>query len=610
MNSKSKIKSLEMEKPILLNKSLKQLSPIKAPIEIPPGSLKRTKNVSFAPGPSFAPSPPRPPLPLPSKSKEVEVQEEPIPDIITKKQLLQELTKVNGKEVDDKKEQNDEETEGEENKENQEEENKEADDDDGEDDGEDEAEEDEFPMITPTLAMFYQITNSKKSPFKDITGDILDIYYKSIRKLKLSYEEAIEATRDTESDLWDTKIHQLTYNLYADLMYLYRFYNGCSRDEPFVDIDFLIDIFKREALERQKGNITFVHSRNSMFKIMNSVISLVTNQDSLFVPKCKLKEKSPKKARQKYKEIYDHLPDNDPYSNNYTPDHIQFIRERLISVNLSLLNNIFNPGESSFLWFVDVQGNMGNIGSFLSQKIKNDALLMKLGDVVSEIHHIRKSKNNKNIGHTIMMISIPSQKLEDYVFSSNYGGRIDIKYKDVKEYLKIYLGKKLWGKDFSTIYSTQFRIMDLCYYKYGKNDGVEIFEFEQNSLSPIDIEFTIKQKFTPQELQELSIITDLPSEINEITQWPPNDRQSKQGRDLIPPFAPVSPMAPPISFNVPLPPPVSNVPLPADLPVELAAELAASPPLPRSKISPRPQALNDTPVRVPSNPPLRDSRRI
>jgi hypothetical protein len=400
----------------------------------------------------------------------------------------------------------------------------------------DDDDEDELPMITPTLAMFYQITNSKKPPFKDITGDIIDIYYRSVRKMKLSYEEAIEATKDTESEIWDTKIYPLTYNLYADLMFLYRFFSArgaFSKQEPVIDIDFLIDIFKREALERQKGNITFVHARNGMFKIMNSVLSLITNQDTLFVQKCVLKQKSPKKAREKYKEIYDALPDYDSNSNNYTPDHIKFIRERLISTNLSLLNNIFNIGESSFFWFIDAQGSMGNIRMFLSDKIKNESLLIKLGNLVSEIYFSRSEL--RNIGHTIMMISIPQDKLDEYVFSSNYGGRINIKYKDLNQYLKKYLGKRLWGNDFATIYSTQFRIMDLCYYKYGKNDGIEIFEFEQESIDPVDIEFTIRQKFTPKEIQELSVITDLPSEIKEFTQWPQTYRQpeNKVPKDLV-----------------------------------------------------------------------------
>jgi hypothetical protein len=43
--------------------------------------------------------------------------------------------------------------------------------------------------------------------------------------------------------------------------------------------------------------------------------------------------------REKYKEIYKVLPDYDSNSNNYTPDHIKFIRDRLISVNLSLLQS-------------------------------------------------------------------------------------------------------------------------------------------------------------------------------------------------------------------------------------------------------------------------------
>lgn len=395
-----------------------------------------------------------------------------------------------------------------------------------------------FPMITPTLAMFYQVINNKDEYFFDQAGDWLNFYgFKSkdsIRKIKFSYDEALEATMNLDSELWNDKIIRITYNLYRDLMFMYKIYNINTRTpdalEPDIKLDFLIDIFKQEAIERQKGNITFIHSRNFLFKIMNSFVSIIGNQNTTYLPKCKLKDKSPKKAREKYKEIYNSMPD-DP--NSIRPDNIPIYGERLISVNLSLLNNIYHPGESSFFWFIDNFGNMSSIRSILESQIKDKKLMMKINNLF-DIITAKRNENYQQKGNTFLLFSFPENKLEDYVFTSNFGARIDIKHKDLISYLKKYLGRKLWGNDFQSMYNTQFRIMDLCYDKYGKKDGVEVYEFEQESFDEDDIEFTIKKNFTTKELEKLSLLTDIPSAISKFTEWPKDYRTKDDlNRDLI-----------------------------------------------------------------------------
>jgi hypothetical protein len=394
-----------------------------------------------------------------------------------------------------------------------------------------------FPMITPTLAMIYQITNNKEKSFEDTIGDSFNFrnFQKndSIRKIKLSYEEALEATKNIDSEVWNDKIRRIIYNLCQDLMYRIKIWNNTYMvEEPYIKLDFLIEIFKQEALERQKGNITFIHSRNIIFKVINSFINIITNQNTKYLPRCRLKQKSPKKAKDKAKEIYDSLPDNDFKS--LRPDNIKFIGDRLVSANLSLLNNIYVTGESSFFWFVEqFQGNMTSFSDILNDQIKDKKLFKKVNDFLERLN-INPELSFPNFkGQSMLLISVPEEKLEDYVFTSNFGGRFHPKY-DIIDFLQKYLNKRLWGKDFSMMYSTQFRIMDICYDRYGKGDGIEIFEFDQYSIDERDIQFTIKNKFTPKELQKLSNLTDLPSAIQDLSQWPNESFQSEdQPIDLL-----------------------------------------------------------------------------
>jgi hypothetical protein len=396
-----------------------------------------------------------------------------------------------------------------------------------------------LPILSPTLAMIYQITNNPDESFFDILGDLLNFqgfqYNDSIRKIKLSYEEALEATQNLNSKLWDDKIKRILYNLSVDYNFMGKVqqFNNCFEAADKVDLDFMINLFKQEAMERQKGNITFIHSRNQKYKLMNSIISLIANQNTKYLPKCKLSKKSVLKSKEKVNQLYKELPDTNKDFKSLRPDNIPMIAERLISVNFSILNNFYAIGESSFWWFLEFGGNMSDFNKVLKRQIKDDKLAKKFEDFFNQIIEY-KQKINTNPefrGQTLLLFSFPEDKVEDYVFPSNYGARVlNI---NLEDYLEKYLSKDLWKNDFMKMYATQFRIMDICYDVYGRQDGVEIYEFEQNPLDEKILEYTIKKNFTPKELQKLAILSDLPSVIEQFEEWPVDYRFPENEDEMI-----------------------------------------------------------------------------
>jgi hypothetical protein len=414
-----------------------------------------------------------------------------------------------------------------------------------------------FPMITPTLAMFYQITNNQPSAFiHEGAGEIQDYYWKNTRKIKLSYEEALEATSNLESPIWNDKILLLTFNLYQDFFHIVDKVMGEQFiPTPEVDINFILDIFKKEAEERQKGKITFIHARSGIFKILNSLVNIISNrEDSLYLPKCKSKLKNSKKAKDKYDEIYKALPDDIQI---HWPDMIPFLKERLISTNISLLNNLYNVGSSSFGWFLNPIGNATPVKDILQYQIKDKKLLNKVDNIIKNIYQ-KRNKNSFddqiNIGQSILLFSFPENIVDEYVFSTNRGARNNIKYKDLNGFLNKFFGQKLWGKDFNIMYTTQFRIMDLCYYIFGEDDGIEIFEFDQSPLDTKEIEFTLKKHLTLDDFKKLSdSITDLPSVLSKLESWPSDNNIENDFKDLAEPDIPNIPfITPRLNQNVPI----------------------------------------------------------
>jgi hypothetical protein len=430
-----------------------------------------------------------------------------------------------------------------------------------------------YPLITPSLAMLYQITNNKPNVFQyDTAGETMDYLWTNTRNIKLTYEEALEATRNINSPIWNDKIIRLIFNFFYDFKHFAPEF--ILFDHIELDFNFILNIFKQEAVERQKGKITFIHGRNAMFKIMNSFISLITNQDAFYLPKCKITNKSPKKAKEKYKEIYDSLPNE--IKTSFPDMQVPFLKERLISTNISLLNNLFNSGSSSFAYFLSTRGNATPVDQILQSQIKDQKLTAKVVQLVNQLDNKRNEAKEGmyiNVGQNILMFSFPEKIVDDYVFSTNKGARINIKYKDLNTYFQKFFGKKLWGNDFNIMNTTQFRIFDLCFYTFGKDDGIEIFEFDQSNMKSSDIEYTIQKKFTIKELVQLAdIFTELPSAISDFTQWPPEYRKTEESqKDLteqiilpvltpradgkkIFPVAPVAnvPLTPPAQINTPV----------------------------------------------------------
>jgi hypothetical protein len=315
--------------------------------------------------------------------------------------------------------------------------------------------------ITPTLGFIYQVTNKKNV-------NSLPKWFTEPSFI-FSYEDAIECSNDLESPKWEIVKKYIdhfdkNWNNYPDSKYLEK-----------IDKEFLLELFKKEALELQKGNLTFLHSKDIRFLVLDIISQLISGSYEGFKPKClKKDDEINKSALEIIKDIYE-LPDIKATKNK---DHYPSVRKRIISSNISIFNNAFIGGESTLKFFLskdsvlDPYTLLRNLN--LNNKIKNYMI-----DLMFNIKDIGKN--------LITMYSIPIEHLSKYVFPSKSFGLIDENQEDIYLNVKAYLDKKSWNSDFEYQYSKQFRILDLCYTKYSYKQGVRIYQLTDISQDNLKI---------------------------------------------------------------------------------------------------------------------------
>ena len=299
--------------------------------------------------------------------------------------------------------------------------------------------------ITPSLAFIYQISQPENSSSLPAGFGRPSFIF--------TYEDAIECTNDINSSKWNL------VNKYLDQFEK----EAIKRIYHRIDKTFLLDLLKKETLEHQRGNITFLHSKNLSYLILDIISQLISGSYEGFKPKCLRKEEEiDKKALDIVKQLFE-LPD---VKSSPSKDHHPSVRKRLISTNSTIFNNAFSFGESTlqFLFSGSVLEPTSLLSRLNLDYTINDFIIKLMGEI-------------KKIGkHLIVMYSIPIDKLEKYVYPSQPYGEINLREKNIYKNLENYLSKTLWKTTFEYNYSNQYRIVDLCYTKYGYKDNVRIYQ--------------------------------------------------------------------------------------------------------------------------------------
>lgn len=339
--------------------------------------------------------------------------------------------------------------------------------------------------ITPTLAFLYQILNKENRKFEIVLNfySFVDMdhffqkYFDMIDRKKFShdftYEDAIECSNNIDSPKW--RIVEQFMNLFRTL-----------HEFKEIDVPFLLEIFKKEAIELQKGNLTFIHSKSVGFFVLDIISKLITGSYEGYRQKCQRDEKN---SDEKALEIYNKLnfdsyypgyvfsninelneaeilneiwKDKSKRRNDNTPD----IRSRVISCNITLLNNAFNTGEST-LEFLFNEGGIGFPTRLIIDLGLSNQTTKKINLLSLDMYKIATNM--------IDLYSIPIDKIDKYVYLAQaYGYKDTRNPNNIYDFYDIYLGEAPWKEKFIDMYIAQVRIIDLCLNKYGYEDGVRI----------------------------------------------------------------------------------------------------------------------------------------
>ena len=306
--------------------------------------------------------------------------------------------------------------------------------------------------ITPSLAFIYQVLNKDNynylpSEYKLIADKISDSF---------TYQDALDICDDLYNPKWNTV-----------KLFLEKIKEGLTEDQKY-DPEFLLDIFKKEVIEMKRGNATVLHAKNSGFLVLDIISQLVSGSYEGYKWKCLRNENDPE---QKALSIYDEMRFSDTNNDN-TPE----LRARLIAGNVSIFNNLFMGGESTFLFYF-FEGSIG-FPSFLIKDLqlskKTTLSIIRLANKLNKI--------NENI---LGMYSFPYSKMDIYVYPS-----IALGYKienwNIFDYYDFYCDDKPWVNNFDLIYESQVRIIDLCFTKYAYEDGVRVQQFINTSKEELN----------------------------------------------------------------------------------------------------------------------------
>jgi hypothetical protein len=316
--------------------------------------------------------------------------------------------------------------------------------------------------ITSSLAFIYQITNPANKEFIPPGFTTPDFIF--------SYEDAIECSKDIHSPKW--KIVEKYIDLLVKDIKKYEL----EGSNVTIDKKLILNIMKKEASELQKGNVTFLHQKATEYLVLDIISKLVSGSSEGFKPKCLRKDQDKDKTALEIIKILFEIPN--VKENIDLADAQSEIRSRVISTNNTLFNNAFNIGEStlSFLY----QGASSSV-VFPFQFVNDLEMNTNMKKMIKEWMRQISMLGSK----LLVMYSIPIEYLDKYVYPSVKYGKI---HSNENIYLnfKEYLSKEPWKKYFLYHYEKQSRIVDLCYTKYAKKDGVSIYRFTDISKDNLE----------------------------------------------------------------------------------------------------------------------------
>jgi hypothetical protein len=328
-------------------------------------------------------------------------------------------------------------------------------------------------FLTSSIAFIYQITKRENKKIfipKNFTKP----------KFILTFEEAKECCLNIESPFWEKiksylEIYRNDWLKYANTDQIKTLYLSKQiKDDP-LDIEFLLEIMRKEALEFQKGNLTLVHSKNIKLLVLDIISQLTSQSYEGFKSKCVRNNNEKRSALEIIIEIF--MKEN--IKQNPNKDHIPELRKRLQSCNPNIFNNAFILGESTIEFYY--RGSVLNPQKLL-EKLRDDEKLSQ-----PQFNKIMNWMNNiSTIGKNCMQIySIPIDVIQKYVYGSKPYGNIHEQSDIILNY-QSYVKMNPWVGLFDFQYQKQMRILDLCFTKYGYNDGIRFYQLTNIPLDKLE----------------------------------------------------------------------------------------------------------------------------
>jgi hypothetical protein len=312
---------------------------------------------------------------------------------------------------------------------------------------------------TPSLAFIYQLFH--KNNYEFLSSNFKEIVDKMDKSLTFEYQDAIECALNLDYHKW---------NFVKKFISILKDY---LKVDYYTEIDpnFIIEIFKKEVIELQKGYITVLHAKHVGYLVYDIIYQIVTGSYEGYKQKCKRSQDHP---NEEALSIYNRL-----FNSSSITDHSENIRSRLISCNITLLNNLFNSGESTLDYLYGIGSQY-----YPSEILKNMNLSKKSTiDIIKITNKISKLSTN----NILVFYSIPFSKINTYVYASKAYG-IKLSDFNIEQFYYMYLDQIPWMENFGYFSDSQVRIIDLCLTKYGYKDGIRVnqmIDVPQNDLDEL-----------------------------------------------------------------------------------------------------------------------------
>lgn len=216
------------------------------------------------------------------------------------------------------------------------------------------------------------------------------------------------------------------------------------------------------------GYICFAHARSSYFLFLDIIKEYQTKQ-AVFTPPCAVEDKL------SYAFMVGRM-----MQESLNTDHAPGWVERLISLNGSPFMNFYNAGESTLDYLrrnINVNLETSTFGAF-AESLNITNVPSKLTTLANQIRNVT---NSLRVGN-LLLFAVPRSEMNRYIYVSKAGGFPLDTYKDTEKFLEKFLDPTQDAWNDQELGSIQFRVADLCFDDFGKDDGVKVISFQALSL--------------------------------------------------------------------------------------------------------------------------------